>query len=72
MSFKCHTFRNDFINKRPNVDSKKLPEQFKMPLPYIIHLTKGKYPQSGQGPLHFSTMSYISHISQVYADKPKQ
>ena len=42
-----------------------------MPLPNI-HLKKGKYLQTGEEPLNFSTISDISHNSQVYADKPKQ
>ena len=42
-----------------------------MPLPNI-HLKKGIYPQSGKELKHFSTISDISHTSQVHTDKPKQ
>ena len=42
-----------------------------MPLPNI-HINKGKYPQSGKEIKTFNTISNISCISQVYADKPKQ
>ena len=37
-----------------------------------IHINNSKYPYSIQEAIHFSTISYISHISQVYADKRKQ
>ena len=37
-----------------------------------IHLSKGYYPQSDTKLKHFSIISDMSHISQVYADKPKQ
>ena len=37
-----------------------------------IHLNNGKYPQSSKENKTFSTISDISHISQGYADKPKQ
>ena len=36
-----------------------------------IHLNKGKYPQSGEVLLNVSAYD-ISHISQVYADKPQR
>ena len=42
-----------------------------MPLPNI-HLNKGKYTPCGKEPKCFSTISDINHISQVYADNPKQ
>ena len=42
-----------------------------MPLPNI-HLNKSNYPKSGEGALNVSTISNISHISQVYAENPKQ
>ena len=42
-----------------------------MPLPNIL-LNKGKYQQNDEERLNFSTISDISHISQVHADKPKQ
>ena len=41
-----------------------------IPLPNIL-INKGKYPQSGEESLTVSTISDTSHISQVYADKPK-
>ena len=50
---------------------KELLEKRQILLPNI-HLCKGKYPQSSEEPLHFSTTSDISHISEVYADKPNQ
>ena len=37
-----------------------------------IHVGTGKYSQSGDEDLNGSTISDISHISQVYRDKPKQ
>ena len=42
-----------------------------MPLPNI-HLNNGKYPQNDKEVKFFSSISDISHISQVYADNPKQ
>ena len=42
-----------------------------MAFPNILR-NKDKYPQSGEEPLNLSIISDISHISQVYADKPKQ
>ena len=37
-----------------------------------IHLNNGKYPQSSKQIKNYSTISDISLISKVYADKPKQ
>ena len=37
-----------------------------------MHLSMGKYPQSGEELKNVSSISDISHISQVYADKSKQ
>ena len=42
-----------------------------MPLPNI-HRNKVKYSQSGDKYVNVSTISNISHISQVYTDKPRQ
>ena len=37
-----------------------------------IHLNKGKSPLRGEEHLDSSTIYDVSHISQVYEDKPKQ
>ena len=58
------------MRKRPKNKSEKLPEKDKCS--YQICMSIKVNNQSGEKPLHFSTISDISHISQVYADKPKQ
>ena len=65
---KCHKFESEFIKKRPKRESCTWKEQ--MPLPNI-HLNNGTYRQSGKEIKNVSAISYISSISQVYADKPK-
>ena len=69
MLFKRHKFVNDFMNIRPNIESKQLPEQDKCYY-YIYTPLSGEYPSSGQDPLNVSTLSDLSHIIHVYANKP--
>ena len=68
-SAKCNL--NAINERRQKRDSKELSEKTQMPLPNIP-LNKGKYPKSGEEPLHFSTICDISHISQDFANNPKQ
>ena len=54
------------MKKRP----KEIPRYYlKGQIPLAnIRFNKGKYPQSSEEPLDFSTVSDISYISQVYSD----